>query len=290
MGKDVSLVEYTDKLMSVGLPTFLSNVVYMNYMLKKYGVKVYTGHKVECVTDNGVIITKVATGEQIVLPADDTVMAIGLAPNASCKNELLGKGFEVYEVGDGVEVGNIAASLADIPADEYVIATGAKPRALPIPGWDKTINAADYLLSGCEAGDRVAITGGGITGREVAYELALKGKHPFIVEVMDNLMKTPMVPAANSVLLRDLLKFHNVPVYLESKTTEIKDGSITVLTGGKSVDIPCDTVVVSVGYSAGTPLADAKKHPKNVHILCDADHVANLKNAIWSANDLVLKL
>lgn len=178
MGKDVSLVEYTDKLMSVGLPTFLSNVVYMNYMLKKYGVKVYTGHKVECVTDNGVIITKVATGEQIVLPADDTVMAIGLAPNASCKNELLGKGFEVYEVG------NIATSLADIPADEYVIATGAKPRALPIPGWDKTINAADYLLSGCEAGDRVAITGGGITGREVAYELALKGKHPFIVEVI----------------------------------------------------------------------------------------------------------
>lgn len=290
MGKDVSLVEYTDKLMSVGLPTFLSNVVYMNYMLKKYGVKVYTGHKVECVTDNGVIITKVATGEQIVLPADDTVMAIGLAPNASCKNELLCKGFAVYEVGDGVEVGNIATSLADIPADEYVIATGAKPRALPIPGWDKTINAADYLLSGCKAGDRVAITGGGITGREVAYDLALKGKHPFIVEVMDDLMKTPMVPAANSVLLRDLLKFHNVPVYLESKTTEIKDGSITVLTGGKSVDIPCDTVVVSVGYSAGTPLADAKKHPKNVHILGDADHVANLKNAIWSANDLVLKL
>lgn len=181
-------------------------------------------------------------------------------------------------------------SLADIPADEYVIATGAKPRALPIPGWDKTINAADYLLSGCEAGDRVAIIGGGITGCEVAYELALKGKHPFIVEVMDDLMKTPMVPAANSVLLRDLLKFHNVPVYLESKTTEIKDGSITVLTGGKSVDIPCDAVVVSVGYSAGTPLADAKKHPKNVHILGDADHVANLKNAIWSANDLVLKL
>ena len=181
-------------------------------------------------------------------------------------------------------------SLADIPADEYVIATGAKPRALPIPGWDNTINAADYLLSGCEAGDRVAIIGGGITGCEVAYELALKGKHPFIVEVMDDLMKTPMVPAANSVLLRDLLKFHNVPVYLESKTTEIKDGSITVLTGGKSVDIPCDTVVVSVGYSAGTPLADAKKHPKNVHILGDADHVANLKNAIWSANDLVLKL
>ena len=181
-------------------------------------------------------------------------------------------------------------SLADIPADEYVIATGAKPRALPIPGWDKTINAADYLLSGCETGDCVAIIGGGITGCEVAYELALKGKHPFIVEVMDDLMKTPMVPAANSVLLRDLLKFHNVPVYLESKTTEIKDGSITVLTGGKSVDIPCDTVVVSVGYSAGTPLADAKKHPKNVHILGDADHVANLKNAIWSANDLVLKL
>ncbi len=68
---------------------------------------------------------------------------------------------------------------------------------------------------------------------------------------MDDLMKTPMVPAANSVLLRDLLKFHNVPVYLESKTTEIKDGSITVLTGGKSVDIPCDKSSSPSGISAG---------------------------------------
>ncbi|MBR4551254.1 MAG: FAD-dependent oxidoreductase [Oscillospiraceae bacterium] len=181
-------------------------------------------------------------------------------------------------------------NLSDISADEYVIATGAKPNALPIPGWEKTVNAADYLLDDCSKGDKVAIIGGGITGCEVAYQLALMGKHPFIVETLDDLMKTKMVPAANSMLLRDLLKFHKVPTYLEAMTTDIQDDRIVVKQGGKQLELPCDTVVVSVGYSSGTPLADAKKHPKNVHIIGDAEHVANLKNAIWSANDLVIRL
>lgn len=181
-------------------------------------------------------------------------------------------------------------SLSDISADEYVIATGAKPKALPIPGWEKTINAADYLLEGCSKGDHVAIIGGGITGCEVAYQLALMVKHPFIVETMDDLMKTMMVPAANSILLRDLLRFHKVPVYLEASTTEIKDNKIIVQQNNKTLELPCDTVIVSVGYNSGTPLADAKKHPKNVHIIGDAEHVANLKNAIWSANDLVITM
>ena len=181
-------------------------------------------------------------------------------------------------------------SLSDISADEYVIATGAKRKALPIPGWEKTINAADYLLEGCSKGDHVAIIGGGITGCEVAYQLALMVKHPFIVETMDDLMKTMMVPAANSILLRDLLRFHKVPVYLEASTTEIKDNKIIVQQNNKTLELPCDTVIVSVGYNSGTPLADAKKHPKNVHIIGDAEHVANLKNAIWSANDLVITM
>lgn len=181
-------------------------------------------------------------------------------------------------------------ALTDVSADEYVIATGGKPKTLPIPGWDKTINAADYLLNGCRKGDNVAIIGGGITGCEVAYQLALMGKHPFIVETMDDLMKTLMVPAANSFLLRDLLKFYKVPTYLEARTTEIRDNMIIVQQNGKTRELPCDTVVVSVGYNSGTTLAEAKKHPQNIHIIGDADHVANLKNAIWSANDLVITM
>ncbi len=181
-------------------------------------------------------------------------------------------------------------SLSDIPADEYVVATGAKPKALPIPGWEKTINAADYLLDGCSKGDKVAIIGGGITGCEVAYQLALMGKHPILVEALDDLMKTKMVPAANSMLLRDLLKFHKVPTYLEAMTTEILDDKIIVRQNGETIELPCDTVVVSVGYNSGTALADAEKLPENVHIIGDAEHVANLMNAIWSANDLVISL
>ena len=179
--------------------------------------------------------------------------------------------------------------LSELVADEIVIATGAKPKALPIPGWEKTVNAEDWLLGKKEVGDRVAIIGGGITGCEVAYELALQGKHPFIVETMANLMQTTMVPAANSMMLRDLLKFKEVPAYLETYTTEIQNDMIRVKTkDGASLLLPCDSVIVSVGYTPGTNLI-GKKLPKYVHVIGDADHVANLRNAIWTANDLVQK-
>lgn len=44
------------------------------------------------------------------------------------------------------------------------------------------IEACDYL-NGRDVGERVVVIGGGLTGSEIAYELALQGKRPVIVEM-----------------------------------------------------------------------------------------------------------
>ncbi len=179
-------------------------------------------------------------------------------------------------------------SLDELDADEIIIATGSHARKLPIPGFDNGIEAVDYLLGNEEVGETVAVIGGGLTGCEIAYDLAKKGKKPFIVEMTDELVKTVGICAANSECLRDLIRYYKVPVYLESGVQEIKDGSVVVRTKEGVKEIPCDNTIVSVGYVSENSLVPEKD--KHVHVLGDAARVGNLKTVIWGAYDLAFSL
>lgn len=177
--------------------------------------------------------------------------------------------------------------LSSIDADEIIIATGATPRRLRIEGADKAIEAIDYLRGRKEVGDNVVIIGGGLTGCEIAYNLALKGKHPVIVEMLDDLMEVKGLCAANSTMLRDLLNYYKVPIYLKSKCEKIEDGKVTVLTENGKVELKVDNAILSVGYRP-TPLVE--KETKHVHFIGDCLKVGNLRTAIWRANDIALKI
>ena len=189
--------------------------------------------------------------------------------------------------GVNVHMNTQVKSLEDIPADEYIIATGAAPRKLPVPGFDKGIEAIEYLNGVKEVGQTVAVIGGGLTGCEIAYDLCLKGKKPIVVEMTDDLVKATGICAANSTCLRDLLRYHKADIRLESTLKEIRDGSVVISTKSGEQEIACDSVILSVGYK---PVQDLMKKEKNVHILGDASAVGNLKKAIWAAYDLGVAL
>ena len=187
------------------------------------------------------------------------------------------------EVKLNTEVSDINA----LDADEIIIATGSTPNRIPVPGVEKGIEAIDFLLGNREAGQKVVVIGGGLTGCEIAYELYLRGKKPTIVEMMDDLIVTKGVCLANTSFLRDFFEANQVPVYLETGVKEIKDGSVTVAgKDGKTFDIPTDSVILSVGYKS-KPLAEKAK---NIHIVGDAKKVGNLRSVIWGAWDVAMKL
>ncbi len=176
--------------------------------------------------------------------------------------------------------------LKDIPADEYIIATGSKARKLRLPGFEKTIEATEYL-SGKEVGEHVAVIGGGLTGCEIAYELYLSGKKPLIVEMQDDLIRQTGICMANSQYLRDFFALHKVPVYLETKLKEVKDKEIVCATkDGKELVLPCDSVIMSAGYIP-TPLAKEGKH---LHLVGDCEKVGNLRSVIWTAYETAMKI
>ncbi|MBQ8392273.1 MAG: FAD-dependent oxidoreductase [Clostridia bacterium] len=178
--------------------------------------------------------------------------------------------------------------ISTLDADEIIVATGAKARKLPVKGYDKGIEAVDFLLGKKEIkGDNVVVIGGGLTGCEIAYELYLDGKKPVIVEMQNDLIVAKGVCLANSSYLRDFFNANKVPVHLETRLTEILDDGVTVTNAkGESFKIDADSVILSCGY---IPDPVAKKKG-NVHIIGDASAIGNLRTVIWGAWDVCMKL
>lgn len=150
------------------------------------------------------------------------------------------------------------------------------------------IEACEYLRGEKEVGKNVVVVGGGLTGSEIAYELALQGKKVTIVEMLDDLIKQKGVCLANSSYLREWFELNKVPVYLETTLAEVNDGSIKCKQkDGSMVDIKCDSVISSAGYIP-TPISDGKK--KNVYLVGDCDHIGNLRHAIWRAYEVAMDI
>ena len=185
------------------------------------------------------------------------------------------------EINLNSKIENIS-EFGDMPV---IVATGSKPRKLNIPGFDKTIEACEYL-NGKAAGDNIAVIGGGLTGCEIAYELALQGKKVSIVEMKDDLIAQTGVCLANSSYLREWFELHKVPVYLNTALKEVKDDSIICINNNKEIEIKCDSVISSAGYIPD-PLSPKKK---NVYLIGDCDRVGNLRTVIWKAYECAMKI
>ncbi len=185
-----------------------------------------------------------------------------------------------------VKLNTEVSDIASLGADEVVIATGSVAKRPPIKGIEYSIEATEYL-AGAEVGDKVVIVGGGLTGCEIAYDLILKGKHPVVVEALQDLITGAGVCLANSSFLREALAFNKAPVYLKTKLTEIKEKSVVIeKPDGSSEELEADNVILSVGYNPA-PLTGAGK---GVHLVGDAAAVGNLRTVIWQAWDVAMKL
>ena len=189
----------------------------------------------------------------------------------------------------GVEI-HLQTEIQDISqfaGMEIIVATGSTARVLKsVNGHEKMIEACEYL-TGTEVGESVAVIGGGLTGCEIAYELALKGKKPFIVEMVSDLIAQKGVCLANSSYLREWFALHEIPVYLETKLKEVRKGAIVcTIKDGTDIILACDSVISSAGYIP-TPLV---KESRQVHLVGDCKKIGNLRSVIWKAYEIAMSI
>ena len=172
--------------------------------------------------------------------------------------------------------------------DAIIVATGAVPRKMVIPGFEKCLTFTQLLREKYPVGDKVLFFGGGQSACEAAYEMIKQGKHPMIVEFARDLVPAQNVCLSNASFLRDAMEFHKVPVYLEHTIREIKDKTAVVASkDGKNVfEIEYDNIVNGIGFVP----APVGGKAKNVHRVGDCVTIGNLRTAIWRAWDVAMKI
>ncbi|WP_063016537.1 NAD(P)/FAD-dependent oxidoreductase [Nocardia nova] len=147
--------------------------------------------------------------------------------------------------------------------DTLVLATGATPRALPVPGADlagvlalRTLADATKLRAAVLAGARIAIVGAGYVGLEVAAAARARGCEVTVIEREDRVLARVASPELSRILTDSHLA-RGTRIVTGADVREIlgRDGKVRGVRLGDGTDIDCDTVVVGIGAAPEDTLA-----------------------------------
>ena len=197
-------------------------------------------------------------------------------------------------LGVGVRTGRPAdeVSIREARADQIILATGSKPIELALGKENTVCTAGDVLLGKVEAGRNIVVIGGGLVGCETALWLAQQGKKATVVELQDDILGGPhCMPMMNSSMLRDLMAFHNVDVYINAKAERVTGDTVELATVNGKCSVAADTVIISVGYRADSALYEQiRRMGVPVHSVGDSREVKNVMHAVWDAYEVARSL
>ncbi len=175
--------------------------------------------------------------------------------------------------------------------DQLVLATGATPHRLPVPGAElggvyvlRSMADARALRDALQQVERVVVIGGGFIGCEVAASARALGKQVTLVEVMPVLLgKVVGVPIGNAIARVHerrgvVLSLGRRVVALEGRERVeralLDDGTV----------VPCDLVVVGIGVRPALPAIEGDLQIED-GVVVDATCAASIPG-VWAAGDV----
>lgn len=183
------------------------------------------------------------------------------------------------------------ATLADgrtVRFERCVLAAGAVPRALPVPGGERavllrTLDDAQRLRAAAEAappGAPVVVVGGGLIGVEVASGLAALGLAPTVVELGD-LLWAGGLGRLLSAWARERLAEAGVTIRLGSAVTALDEDGAWI--GAER--LAGAFVVAGIGVRPRDELAAAAGLDVAGGVIVDAEQRSS-HPAVWAAGDV----
>ncbi len=147
--------------------------------------------------------------------------------------------------------------VAEVRPDAVVVATGAVPVWLRVPGGSgkNVVQGHDVIEGKVEADGKVIVVGGRFIGMEVAIWLAEQGREVSLITragLGEDGIKLEKL--SFKTLARRLLDLR-VPLYLNSTVMEITDKAVVFSMGGDIHTLPADTVILAVGMRSENRLA-----------------------------------
>jgi 3-phenylpropionate/trans-cinnamate dioxygenase ferredoxin reductase subunit len=150
-----------------------------------------------------------------------------------------------------------------LPYDHLVLATGSRPRRLPVPGADlagvlglSTPEDAVRLRDQLSRARHVVIVGAGFVGLEVAAAATALGARPVVVELADRVLARVAGPVLSAeVAARHLAR--GVDVRLGTGVTGLRGsgGRVSAVVTTTGEVLPADLVLVAVGSTPTSELA-----------------------------------
>lgn len=177
--------------------------------------------------------------------------------------------------------------------DAVIVATGAKPLKLRIPGMDgkNVVMAEDVLLGNCDVADGpVVVCGGGEVGGETAHFLTQTSQDITILEMKDEIL-ADMMPITRECLMGYIRKA-GIKVRTGAAVSSISEDSVSFKNAdGTKETIPAATVVSAFGYRSYNPLEEtAKKYCDEVKVIGGAVKAGNALTAVREGYEAALAL
>lgn len=162
----------------------------------------------------------------------------------------------------GVDVQLNTKVTADDPilvaCDQIIVAVGGEPVVPNIPGIREgnVVGAIDaHLKRDLVQGEKIVITGGGLTGCDLALELAMEGRNVTIIEKQDRL--APDVFFINAASLYPMLERFGVKQLVGTEVLSFEENGVYVRTStGTEELVIADTIINAFGMKPSRETAD----------------------------------
>jgi 2,4-dienoyl-CoA reductase-like NADH-dependent reductase (Old Yellow Enzyme family)/thioredoxin reductase len=179
--------------------------------------------------------------------------------------------------------------------DVMILATGAVPQTLGVPGADgkNVVQANDLILGKVEVGETVVVIGARSLGMEVAIQLAEQGKKVSVVSrgrLGGTLRYTslPVEAFVHRALVKRLINLR-IPVYPHCPVREIARRGVYIEIGEDLLLLEADTVVLAVGARPDNKLAEELQDSvPEIFKIGDCSQPRNAREATDEATEVAL--
>ncbi|MER8544189.1 FAD-dependent oxidoreductase [Mesorhizobium sp. M1182] len=152
-----------------------------------------------------------------------------------------------------------------LPFDRLILATGARPRLLPLPGSElsgvvslRSLGDARLIRELSAQSEEVVILGGGFIGLEIAATLTAAGRKVTVVEAVDRLLGRAVAPVIAGHV-RQRLEATGVRILTGTTIERLEDenGRVSAAITSSGETLPAQMVVIGIGVVPNVELAEA---------------------------------
>jgi 3-phenylpropionate/trans-cinnamate dioxygenase ferredoxin reductase component len=176
--------------------------------------------------------------------------------------------------------------------DRLLLATGAEPRTLPIPGGDldgvlylRSVEDSDALRARLDRGGSVVVVGAGWIGAEVAASARQRGLDVTVLDPLSVPLERVLGKEMGAVY-RDVHADHGVQMLMGTGVEAFEGaGAVERVRTSDGRELACDFVVVGVGVQPRTQLAAQAGLAVGDGVLVD-EHLQTSAPGVFAAGDV----